>query len=121
MHAVSRVVFGSEMLQFSLQVIVIRKGDLVELDGISVNICKCILLLFHDCFLQHADILAPRDADSEDVSGIIVESKTVEHQSCALRSGFRAHDIRTGGRDGVFTEGKKRRKAATSHQWRDDK
>jgi hypothetical protein len=74
MNSVLRIMFGSEIFQCSVKFIIHKKGDLEQIEIVSVDILKRVVLLVLNRSLERADVLCIHDLDGEDVTGFIAEN-----------------------------------------------
>jgi hypothetical protein len=69
-----------------LETVVDGDGNLVEFEGICVNVFECDFLLVLDGIPESADVLGIRNFDSEDVICIVASHETVELKGMRIRS-----------------------------------
>jgi hypothetical protein len=77
MNSILWDMFRLEMLQCSNKIIVHGKGNLEDIESVSINMFERVLLVL-DKFFEGADRLSASDFDRKDLAGIVTKHNTVD-------------------------------------------
>ena len=78
MNSILWDMFRLEMLQCSNKIIVHGKGNLEDIESVSINMFERVLLLVLDGFFEGANRLSASNFDRKDLAGIVTKHNTVD-------------------------------------------